>query len=790
MFSCVPKRARRCLSAGLSTGLVVTLFSITSASGQEAEELPSVEVIQEKSEPDAAPKPAKPKQKQTAAKARPAPKTNAKPKTRAKASPQPATVEPAPQAPFDDTATTADANSAASDSGDIRPGTRSGALTAPTLSEARAQIETTPGAVDLVPAEDYAQSTPATTLKDALDYVPGVFVQPKWGEDTRLSIRGSGLSRNFHGRGVSLLMDGVIPISTADGASDFQEIDPTAYRYIEVFKGANALQFGANSLGGAINFVMPTGRDTAGSMARVDVGSFGLYKLAATTGGVAGPMDYFISGTWQEQDGFRDHSDGTSTRGAMNIGYRLSENVETRFYLNANHVRQNIPGAVTRQEALTTPERAFVRPGEPGGFLGVGNDNVDRDYERNLDTFRVANKTAVRVAPGTLVEFGGFYFNRELDHPILLIIDNKHDEFGGFAKLTDESSINGYRNRLTTGVSVHNGNVRARTFRNVLGERGAMLSDADQTSRVTTVYAENAFYPTDDFAIVAGAQFAHVTRKLDDNFLANGDESRSRDFDLWSPKVGFLWDIARNAQIFGNISKSREAPTFNEIPNPTAVVPILDAQEATTFEIGTRGSQPGLRWDLSLYRSHLKNEFQCNTVADGSRPGSCDQINLDKTIHQGVEAGLALRLFEGTLFSGRPDEEVWLNTAYTFSDFRFDGDATYGNNDLPGAPRHFVRAELLYKHPSGVYVGPNVEWVPEAYFVDSMNTLKSEDYALLGAKIGFDNGGPITAYLEGRNLTDEAYIASANVTTLAAPDSPLFEPGNGRAIYGGIQVRW
>ena len=58
--------------------------------------------------------------------------------------------------------------------------------------------------------------------------MPGVFAQPKWGDDTRLSIRGSSLSRNFHLRGVQLYMDG-IPINTADGYGDFQEIDPTAY---------------------------------------------------------------------------------------------------------------------------------------------------------------------------------------------------------------------------------------------------------------------------------------------------------------------------------------------------------------------------------------------------------------------------------------------------------------------------------------------------------------------------------------------------------------------------------
>ncbi len=133
-----------------------------------------------------------------------------------------------------------------------------GPLGIETADQARTEIQQTPGGVAVVAAEDYKTSSVANTIKDILGYVPGVFAQPKWGDDTRLSIRGSSLSRNFHLRGVQLYMDG-IPINTSDGYGDFQEIDPTAYKYVEVFKGANALQFGANSLGGAINFVTPTG---------------------------------------------------------------------------------------------------------------------------------------------------------------------------------------------------------------------------------------------------------------------------------------------------------------------------------------------------------------------------------------------------------------------------------------------------------------------------------------------------------------------------------------------------
>ena len=68
--------------------------------------------------------------------------------------------------------------------------------------------------------------------------------------------------------------------------------------------------------------------------------------------------------------------------------------------------------------------------------------------------------------------------------------------------------------------------------------------------------------------------------------------------------------------------------------------------------------------------------------------------------------------------------KLWLNVAYTFNDFRFDNDPNFRNNLLPGAPRHYLRAELLYKNPAGFYFGPNVEWVPQAYFVDNANTTK------------------------------------------------------------------
>src|SRR5262245_14414610 len=48
-------------------------------------------------------------------------------------------------------------------------------LTVPTPEQARTEIQRTPGGVAIVRSEDFRTTTPAATIKDVLDYVPGVF---------------------------------------------------------------------------------------------------------------------------------------------------------------------------------------------------------------------------------------------------------------------------------------------------------------------------------------------------------------------------------------------------------------------------------------------------------------------------------------------------------------------------------------------------------------------------------------------------------------------------------------
>lgn len=79
--------------------------------------------------------------------------------------------------------------------------------------------------------------------------------------------------------------------------------------------------------------------------------------------------------------------------------------------------------------------------------------------------------------------------------------------------------------------------------------------------------------------------------------------------------------------------------------------------------------------------------------------------------------------------------------------------------------------------------------MPKAYFADNANSLTIDPYALLNFRIGYDPGPGWSGYVEARNLLDTRYISSTMTADIATPASALFNPGYGRAIYGGLRYR-
>ncbi|ART79664.1 TonB-dependent receptor family protein [Oceanisphaera avium] len=644
---------------------------------------------------------------------------------------------------------------------------RDASLITPDVDSARQQIQRIAGGVAVVDSEQW-QASPAATVKDVLDYTPGVFVQPKWGGDSRLSIRGSGLSRYYHLRGINLYQDGM-PLNNADGSGSFQWLDPSAYRFIEVYKGANGLRYGGGTLGGAINFVTPSGYTAAPFSVRLDGGSHGWRRLQMSAAGNQGALDGFISASTQQQDGFRQNSKGDIQHLNANVGWQFAEQAETRFYVLGVHERQEIPGTVSRDTALNQPKQAAA-------------NNLTNHWQHNLDGARLANRT-LWLVDTTEYEVGAWYGQSQLDHPIYEVIDHNSTDYGAYSRLNHYGQFGQRDNEVTLGLTWSAGHINGQQFVNTGGNRGAQTAHARNSARNLIAYGENRLELMPDLFLHTGLQYQYSERKQQNKFGAT-PYTGEKNYSLWNPAVGVIWHPDEQTQLYGNVSRSSEAPTYGDLKfdDPTAL-DRLKPQTATTLELGTRGQRPQLAWDLSVYHARLHDEFQCLS----SPWNICDSTsNLDTTIHQGIEAGLDWTLWQQPL---QQPGAVNLNTAYTFNDFRFHDDARWGNNRLPGTPRHYLRSQLLYTHPSGAFIGPNVEWVPEAFYVDNANSLQSKPYTLLGAKAGWKHG-QYSWFVEARNLTDQKYIASASITDVAAPNAAVFEPGSGRSIYAGLQINY
>jgi iron complex outermembrane recepter protein len=649
-----------------------------------------------------------------------------------------------------------------------------------TEQEAREEIQRVPGSVDLVPRERIEESR-AANLKDVLDFTPGVLIRPRFGADeSQISIRGSGLRNNFHLRGINLLIDG-FPYGNADGFSDFEALELLTTKRIEVYKGPAALRFGGNTLGGAINLVSRTGYDGAPLEVRGEGGSFGFWKFYLGSGMVLGPFDSYVGLSDTELHGYRDHAEQLRRRAYVTVGDVLPGGTTVRVDLNYTRSEENLPGALTEHELDTDPRKA-----EPGNVFGLRVRAArSYDYVRGAITVRTPLTGTQALEWATQLNY------QDLNHPLsFAVIDDTTYAYSTELRWIRVAPLFEHANRTTVGLQYSGTRQIDVQLDNTPGLVRTKLRDQLNIADTVGLYAENQLDVTPAFTLVLGGRGQYSIREVRDRFLIDGNQSDSVDFLAFTPTLGFVARPARNVQIYANASRAYEPPLLLEITAPGNVpgtLSDLKAQKAWQFELGTRGTWGArLAWDVGVYDIELWDEIQNVNVKPF--PTAFFTIpryrNLDRSRHTGAEVGLDVLVAKDLT----PGDALRARAAYTWSRFVFVNDKNFGNNRLPGAPDHFVRAELRYDHASGVWVAPNAEATPQGYFVNSENDAGTRPYALLGLRAGYDykpwNVGLI---FEARNLTDVTYASSVVVD---AANRRFFEPGDGRAFYGTLQWAW
>jgi len=653
----------------------------------------------------------------------------------------------------------------------------------PSYQSALREVSRTPGSAAVIDPSRYDDGA-ILGLQDALSREPGIYVQSAAGQQSvKLSIRGSGLASPLGLRGVLLLRDGM-PLSRADGISDPSYADPFNVDYIEVYRGANALQYGAATLGGAVNLVSPTGRSRPGLQLRMEAGSHGHIQAQARAGQVFdNGMDAYAAVSGYDSGGSVDHARQSVQRFYGNLGMRFSAASEGRLYLNIDGHKQDIVNPVTLGQLLGDSPADAPPPSWP---------------ERRISTqphVSLAYRHTLRLGGEDSLVFGLHYTKTRFDisgGAVPIYYDAS--DYGLSARAEHHGKLAGLGNRLVWGANLSQGRSHNQSYGPFQLPGGHIYDPStDQFENIrgrrqtAELYAEDSLALTPSLTLVAGAQAVLARREARDDVLRNppgipafSDKDEAARYTGVNPKLGLLWQLAPQAQVFANVSRSYEPPSNTEFFNSAGTVM---AQRAITYEVGTRGGSSRFNWEAAVYHSRVKDELLL--IPQPGLLGRYEGGNIDRATHAGLELRLAGTLTPG----GLPGALDWA-LAYTYNHFRFADDPKFGNNAVPGVPDHYGRLDLRYRHPSGVYLGPSLSF-SSGWHADQANALRAPGYGIVDFTLGYaPPGARYQLYLDARNLADKRYAASTEYFAVADAGTQAFNPGLGRALYAGVQLQW
>ena len=631
----------------------------------------------------------------------------------------------------------------------------------------------TPGAVTLLDTQTLNERN-VVSIGDMLRYVPGIWTATgATGDATFLSSRGSNLdATNFDGNGVKLMIDG-LPVTAADGNNHNSFIDPLAARYAVIARGANALTYGASTLGGAIDFISPTARNTNNQIS-LSGGSHGTVQSRITGGVVAGDKDALVTVEQRSYDGYREHQEQQRGSVYANTGWQISDTVENRFYFSYTDNDQELAGSLTRAQFDEDPYQA-------------GENNERGNFLKNVETWRVANRTRWQLSDTSNLVVGVSFEDQSLYHPIVenpffsLLIDNDQTTFGTTVRFDKQMG----NHDLLLGLNYGQTWVKGGNYTHSGGIRDALTTKVDNKADNLEIFAMDRWHFAERWTLVYGAQAVTGSREVDNVNVSSGAQRNPNDtYESFNPRLGVIYQVADRSELFANVSKLYEAPTLYELEDEVqANNDTLDAMQGVVGEVGTRGVAPfgqdnEWNWEVAVYYAQIEDEIL--SVEKPGAPGTSQVTNVEDTIHAGVEA-----LFGASFALGDGEHRIEPLLSLTYNDFTFDNDPVYGDNQLPVAPEFFIKGEVMYRHANGFFAGPTFDIVDDR-FADFENSYEVDGYELVGLRTGVTRD-TWEVYLEGRNLTDEAYVANLTVRNDANINDALLQAGEPRSVFAGIR---
>ena len=267
--------------------------------------------------------------------------------------------------------------------------------------------------------------------------------------------------------GLSVWLDGVRLNEPFGSTVNWDLIPLNAIRTVSVLPGSNPL-FGLNTLGGSLVLTTRNGADDGGLAATVQGGSFARAGAQAQAGGsFAGHrFDWFVAGTFDTQQGYRQHSHTRVAQGFAKLRWRGGASNAELGVVWADTALSGTQGLPLSM--LDTPQAAYTWPDRVANRQVVINLRADT---RLSDALRLS---------------GNLYFRHVVSHAVnsnASLADTCDSPCGGLAPggtAIDRDAATGYAGPLP--LHDYTGAINTSLVASNLGERslgGNLLLDRD-----------------------------------------------------------------------------------------------------------------------------------------------------------------------------------------------------------------------------------------------------------------------------------------------------------------------
>ncbi len=638
-----------------------------------------------------------------------------------------------------------------------------------------------PAAIQAVGQDVIEAAGPRVNLSESLNRVPGIAAlnRQNYAQDLQLSIRGSGSRSSFGIRGSRLIVDG-IPATMPDGQGQASTISLASAQRIEVLRGPLAQLYG-NSSAGVVQVFTADGPARPELRFSVDAGPDGMRRYGLQAAGQQGGLNYVVDYSDFRTDGWRQNS--AAQRRHLNAKLRTQVGDDTRITLVANVFDQPVSGdplGLTRAQLQANPRQADSRSLEYNAGKDVSQRQLGLvvDHRLNADSELMA-----RIYTG----------QRDLDNrlSIPLAAQMPATSAGGIVQMDREYSGAGLRYstrqalgqgqlRTSVGVDLERMSEQRLGYINNLGVRGALKRDEDDTVQSTGVYAQFDWSINEQWSALAGVRANRVAFRVDDHFVraGNPDDSGRARFSANTPVVGVTRHFGADTNLYFNIGRGFETPTFSEIgyrsggsgPNLA-----LQAARSTLSELGlkTRVSERQ-RLDVALFHIETRDEI----VVASSVGGRSIFTNAGKTQRSGIEVAHSMQ------WTPEWRTHVALSTLNArFKDaFASSGGATVARgNRIPGTLDTSLFGELAWQPRAWPGFSAALEVVHLGRMaVDDLNTDRTQAATVFHARLGWEQrvgAWRLRQYLRVDNLADKAYVGSVIANE---GNRRFFEPAPGR----------